>query len=197
MRAAMLYTDIPDYYAPLGFTHCYHLRALSFPAKAEALPNHWHMLPADDSPVSACNRIYRQMISGFNGSILRNPQNWSNFLGELYTDQGRVMASPQAYLLWQPEQDTLKLREVGYLNKPALFDALEVARRLAAEQGFAKVRWDAPMSAPLHQADERRVPYVMARSLACPADADAADVAAATLNMFTAPDAKLWVNEMT
>ena len=43
----MLYTDIPDFYRPLGFTHCYQLNRYHFPAQAEdTLPTGWQLVRA-------------------------------------------------------------------------------------------------------------------------------------------------------
>lgn len=198
MRAALLYTDIPEYYAPLGFVHCYYLRALSFPAKDAPLPHHWRQRGSDSAAVADCDRIYRRMIRNFDGSVLRTPQNWRGFLGEHDTDQGGILSSEQAYLLWLPDENVLRLREIGYADKRALLDALEVAQRFAADQGFDRVLWHAPAAAPLlRQGGERRLPHVMARRLDLPADAEPQAVAAATLDLFGAPNDRLWVNELT
>lgn len=198
MQAAMLYTDIPEFYTPLGFVHCYQLRQLSFIPRPEQLPRHWQEQASDYRQVNSYQRIYRRMINSLNGSLLRNPQNWHSFLGEHYCDRGGVLLSDQAYILWLPDRDRLKIREIGYTDKRALLDAVEAARCFAAEKGFSQVCWQAPVSAPLlRQGGESRRPHVMARMLNAPVGASAAEIAAATLAMFGAPDDRLWVNELT
>lgn len=197
-KLALLYTDIPDYYAPVGFTTCYALRHVILPTVAEPLPAGWRSCAPDDASIRLLDRIYRIMCRGFDGYILRSPENWRAFLGDHLTEQGGIYLSADAYLLWSRPKDSVELREVGYTDQAALRRALAFAQRLAAGQGADRLTWLAPQAAPLlYQCGETAFPWVMARRLDLAAAAAPDEAAAKTRALLGAPDPRLWINEMT
>lgn len=197
-QLALLYTDIPAYYAPLGFTQCYTLRQLIFSADDGELPAGWQDYPFTTTSIRHLNNIYQKMCSEFDGFLLRNENNWRSFLGEHFSEGGGILATDHSYLLWTKDKEILRLRELGFLDRKSLRHSLEFAQRFAAARGCSHLQWLAPQNIPLiRQRSETAFPWVMARCLSQSENMDPETIAAETRRMLGAPDKKLWINEMT
>lgn len=197
-RMALLNTDIPAYYQPLGFTACYHLRQLTFPAQAAPLPEGWYQGGTDS--LSACDQIYRAMCGQrFDGWVRRTPTDWRLFVEDECTDSSAALwRGPGAYLLCHQERERLVLRELGFDSEAALRTSLEFAASLAGEKGCTQVSWAAPLTVPLlRQSGEQTCPHVMARDLSLPPTAPADAAAAATHDLLGRENRRLWISEIT
>lgn len=193
-RLIMLYTDIPAFYQPFGFSHCYGQQTINIPAAPSAdIPHIWQrssLIPAD---IASCQRIYQQMTSELNGYILRSEDNWRNYLADFLCGEGRLYLKDDAYLLWFVDEDRIaKIKEIGYSSQAALGEALDLAAHIAKSNGLAQISWQAPLSAPCAKGDI--VPHVMARD--CTAQGSAQEIIAATQKLF-GESQNLWVNEIT
>jgi len=196
-RLAMLYTDVPDFYAPLGFVHCYQLRSLLIPAQDRPLSFGWEQAAPDSRTIARLDAVYRRMTKPWNGYIVRTPENWRHYLEEQRCDQGAIWLTDDAYVLWYEAEGQPEIRELGFADETALNAALEAAGALAAARGLAQARWLAPLAAPLpRQANETLRPYVMACRLDCP-ELSGAALADATLALFRDREPLNWINEMT
>ena len=193
---ALLYTDIPEFYEPLGFTCCYRLRRLRFSA-AEASPQ-WEKRQPDKTSIAHCQDVYQRMCSSFDGYVLRTTDNWQTYLEDWLTDRRNgLYTGENAYILTDVGETSLGIKEIGYADEESLQQALTCCARLAANLGFAGFGWDAPESAPLPtQARETLRPWVMAR-ITGGLELPAAEAAAATVELLGAPDPRLWVGEIT
>ena len=193
---ALLYTDIPGFYDPLGFTCCYRLRRLRFPA-AEAGPQ-WEKRQPDKAAIAHCQDVYQRMCGSFDGYVLRTAGNWQTYLEDWLTDgRNGLYTSEGAYVLTDVSESGFGIKEIGYTDEDALQQALACCARLAADHGYAEFGWDAPESAPLPtQAGETLRPWVMAR-ITGGLGLTAAEAAAATLELLSAPNPRLWVGEIT
>ncbi|MBR5430397.1 MAG: GNAT family N-acetyltransferase, partial [Firmicutes bacterium] len=161
---ALLYTDIPGFYEPLGFTCCYGLRRLRFDAAGTSAAG-WVKQPPTSEAIAHCQRVYKKMCTGFDGYVLRTAENWRNYISDWLTDgRNGLYLGPDAYFLTEYTPDGLSLKEIGYASPAALRDALRAAAALARAGGGAGFSWDAPELAPLPpQPGESRRPWVMAR----------------------------------
>ena len=196
LELALLYTDIPGFYEPLGFTCCYRLRRLRFTA-TEAGPQ-WEKRQPDTAAIDHCQGVYRRMCSSFDGYVLRTAGNWQTYLEDWLTDgRNGLYTGEGAYVLSDAGESGFGIKEIGYTDEDALQQALTCCARLAADHGYSEFGWDAPESAPLPtQAEETLRPWVMARITGCP-ELPAAEAAAATVELLGAPDPRLWVGEIT
>ncbi len=191
----MLYTDIPDFYRPLGFTHCYQLNRYHFPAQTEAtLPTGWQLGTLSEQNVAVYNNIYQQMTANMDGYIVRNIINWREFIADFLCDGGSLYFNNNAYLLWMIDNQQCKIKEIGYRDQQSLIAALNLAQHIAAREGYAEISWDAPANVLLPTYSALPIPYVMAVSTAEINPPD--DLAQYTKNLF-GTSTKLWVNEMT
>ena len=103
------------------------------------------------------------MTTNFDGYLLRSTKKWQLYLEELVGDGGHIcILKNQSYLLYLQENQSLKLREIGYSDKAALNEALAKANQLAWAGGTSNILWDAPMTVPLDiQANEQQIPFAM------------------------------------
>lgn len=193
---ALLYTDIPGFYEPLGFTCCYGLRRLRF----AAVPGNdaFAKREPDAETVAHCAGVYRRMCQSFDGYVLRTADNWLTYTGDWLTDRRNgLYTGRDAYILTDVSEDAFTVKEIGYADAGALTQALACCAHLAAAKGYPCFTWDAPESAPLpRQAEESRRPWVMAR-ITGQDELTAREAAAATRDMLNAPDSRLWVGEIT
>lgn len=183
--AALLYTDIPDFYASLGYSHCYTRQQLELPsgefsrlAAATDSKTIWRKGSlASDIPALAA--IYYSMNTRYDGYIRRNRENWEKYLGEHDCDNARLMlAEERAYLLYAPEEEKLRIIELGFADTPALTEALAKAARLSMIAGATGLSWPAPLDTPrlLPQLPPdywQAQPFVMARLISVQAVLDA------------------------
>jgi len=196
-RLAMLYTDVPGFYAPLGFVHCYQLRPVMIPAQDRFLPPGWEQVPITDQSIARLDRVYRPMTASWNGYLVRTAENWRNYLEEQRCDQGQIWLSDHAYVLWYEPGEQPEIRELGFADEMSLSSALEVAGALAGSRGLRHIKWLAPLAAPLPAlSGEALKPYVMACRLDRP-ELDGDTLAAATLALFRDTAQRNWINEMT
>lgn len=173
--AALLYTDISDYYAPLGYAHCYRQQTLCLPAEALTLAETTAKLPLHESDllgeIPALQEIYQRMTARYDGYILRTEQNWQNYLGEQACDKARLLlAEGQAYALYVLQQNKLHIVELGFADEAALAAALAAVALQAREAAATELLWHAPTDAPhllpyLPAAYWQARPFVMALPL--------------------------------
>ncbi|MEG1537736.1 MAG: GNAT family N-acetyltransferase [Clostridiales bacterium] len=183
--AALLYTDIPKFYRPFGFTHHYGLRQIQITPTLTQVNAHWQERQINFSTIRDCSQVYQRMCTDFNGYILRNHQNWQILLEELQCDGGKIYVfNQEAYLLAYPEKENLIIREIGYTNQDTLFETLKLAQNLAITAEIPSLRWNAPLSAPLSaQFGGTTIPFVMACALGC--------------HSYAAFTPQNWINEYT
>ncbi len=194
---ALLYTDVPGFYAPLGFAHCYQLRRIAIPARPGPLPSGWARQELTDEAIRQLDGIYRQMTGSWNGYIRRSRDNWRNYLEEQRCDEGEIWLSPDAYLLWYKAKGQPEIRELGFGDKAALNSALAAAAALAAAKNLPVAGWLAPLAAPLPPAFQGSLkPYLMACRLDRP-ELDGSRLAAATRDWYRGYGQSNWINEMT
>ncbi len=195
-RLALLYTDIPGFYEPLGFTCCYGLRRLRFAAAAGS--DAFARREPDAETIAHCDKVYRSMCRSFDGYVLRSHDNWLTYSGDWLTDKRNgLYVGDNAYILTDVSEETFAVKEIGFADGEALTQALACCAHLAAAQGYPDFIWDAPESAPLpRQEEETRRPWVMAR-VTGQGELTAPDAAAATRKLLGAPDPRLWVGEIT
>ena len=193
---ALLYTDIPRFYEPLGFACCYRLRQLRFPAVEDG--PQWEKRQPDAKAIGHCQSVYQRMCSSFDGYVLRSADNWQTYLEDWLTDgRNGLYIGENAYILTDAGENGFGIKEIGYTDEDALKQALTCCARLAADHGYAEFGWDAPESAPLPtQAGETLRPWDIARITGGP-ELTAAEAAAATRELLGAPDPRLWVGEIT
>lgn len=196
---ALLYTDLPDFYARLGFTPCYSLRRLCFKSAAEAAPAMWRQARPTPEDLRQCDRIYRRTCAQLEGYILRSPENWRVYTADwLSGGHGGLYLNQSSYILTDSDSSGFRVKELGYSDANSLRAALDYAARLAAEAGFTHFTWDAPQTAPLPpQAGEKEIPWVMARIGGWQEHQTPQEAAAATRELLGAPDPRLWIGEMT
>lgn len=191
----LIYTDIPDFYRPLGFIHCYQLAQYRFPAvdNADAFTS-WRNGALSAADIAAYDSIYRQMTAQLDGYILRDEQNWREFAGDFLCDGGSLYLCDDAYLLWTQSEQRCRIKEIGYRHPDALRAAVQLGQAIAAREGFAEISWDAPLTAPLEAKPAAAIPYVMAAGTQ--SGLAPGQLAEATRLLFgTSP--QLWINEMT
>ncbi len=195
-KLALLYTDIPGFYEPLGFTCCYGLRRLRF-AAADGSDGFAGREP-DAATIAHCDKVYRRMCQSLNGYVLRSHDNWLTYTGDWLTDnRNGLYIGRDAYILTDVSEDAFSVKEIGYADGAALEQALACCAHLAAAKGYPCFTWDAPESASLpRQAAETRRPWVMAR-ITGHDELTANEAAAATRDLLGAPDPRLWVGEIT
>lgn len=141
--AALLYTDIPDFYAPLGYRHCYSQQTLTLPARPAPAPPPWR----HGADIPALDVIYQRMTARYDGYILRGKKNWRNYLDDHACDGARLLLDERAYLLYSQQQDKLHIIELGFSDQESLLSALNQGRYLAAQAGLPLI-WHAPVDAP-------------------------------------------------
>ena len=189
--AALLYTDIPGFYAPLGYSHCYRQQQLNL---SDAMLT--QLAGQGSSQVSwregdisggipALSAIYSNMTGRYDGYIPRSREGWAKFLGEHNCDQARlILAAGQAYLLYTLDTEKLQVIELGFADAPALTEALAEAAGRAKAAGLQRLHWPAPPDAPqllpqLPPQCWQPKPFVMARLADCQS----------VLELFSAPPA--------
>lgn len=183
--AALLYTDIPDFYRQFGFEHQYKLRRICLQINQQSSPYPWQTRKIDNTTITDCSKIYTTMTSNFDGYIIRKTQNWQIYLEELLGDGGNIcILKDKAYLLYLPDKQSLRLREVGYCDKDSLLQALAKANQLGCAANATNILWDAPITAPLDiQPHEQETPFAMF----CPLNQHS--------NLIYKPEN--WINEYT
>ena len=198
-QLALLHTDIPAYYEPVGFSNCYTLRRLRFSALPHAPQGSWQRWSASDGDLALCQSIYRQMCQNYTGYIQRTPQNWRQFCDDHLCDpDSRLYGSKDAYALVWTGDGKFIVREFGYRDAKACGDGLLFLRDLASRKGKAEIVWDAPQSAPLpRQVQETPVPYIMARRLGGHLPQATAQIVEATQAFLNVGDPQLWISEIT
>ena len=194
---ALLYTDIPGFYRPLGFTCCYSLRRLCFAAADSADAPEAEQVSADADALARCQAIYENMCQDLDGYVLRTETNWRTYVSDwLSDDHNGLYLGKGFYFLTDVFGGVFSLKEIGYRDETALKHALACCSALAAKQGFSRFFWDAPESVPLpRQRGETRRPWVMARVTGGGLTAQEAEDA--TLRALGAPDPRLWIGEIT
>ena len=178
-NAALLYTDIPGFYAPLGYSHCYQRQQLDLPYEQFSLlaqlangKTDWRegSLSGD---IQEINSIYKSMTARYHGYIQRNREDWKKYLGEHSCDKARLtLAEGRAYLLYTQDKEKLRIIELGFTDTPSLTEALVKAVLLATAANVERLCWPAPLDAPclLPQIAAylwQPTPFVMARLLNC------------------------------
>ncbi|MDO4733249.1 MAG: GNAT family N-acetyltransferase [Bacillota bacterium] len=196
-RMAMLHTELPRVYAPLGFIHCYQLRQQCFPARETPLPQNWRSAQIRPEELARCDQIYHNMTRSWNGYILRSPENWRTFMEDFLCDGGELWLSSKAYLLWLPEKGRFRIHEIGYTTETALQEAISLAQTLARKEGFPSAHWYAPLPAP--QLGEIRGirPHVMCRRLDVPDSWSEETISRFTAESYGMTKDRNWVNEIT
>ena len=196
---AMLYTDIPEFYAPLGFIHCYQQCLQRFSPKNMSPPPGWRLSLQEENDLARCDQIYQRMTKTMNGYILRSPKNWKNLLADFLCDGGDLWISKTGYLLWYPDLDgtCFRIHELGYATQTALEEALALAQGLAANHGYTQIAWSSPLSTPKLGEDLRIIPHVMCRRLDLPREYSEENAATATLDLYEKTWSANWVNEIT
>lgn len=194
---ALLYTDIPGFYQPLGFTCCYSLRQLHFPASSGSSVGFEKITPTADN-LTRCQEVYRRMCRHLDGYVIRTVSSWQTYVGDWLSDERNgLYLGPEAYILTDIAETGFAVKEIGYADEKALRQALNYCGVLAAASGYPEFYWDAPESAPLpRQKGEALRPWVMAR-ICGKGGLSAAAAAAATRHFLDAPDPRLWVGEIT
>ncbi len=192
----MLYTDIPAFYHPFGFTHCYQLHRYHLPAAATAtLPEKWRKGTLEPDDIAIYQHIYQQMTADFDGYILRDTQNWHNYLADFLCGDGGLYLTDTAYLLWFIDEDhTTKIKEIGYSNQLALAEAKSAAGNIAQANNLPSIVWDAPYALNVPGLKGITVPHVMAMD--CRSTGSAAAIRQSTQSLF-GPSDTLWINEIT
>ncbi|MBQ6808866.1 MAG: GNAT family N-acetyltransferase [Firmicutes bacterium] len=194
---AMLYTEIPGFYEPLGFVECYQLRHQYFPAREAPLPPNWRSAQISPTELARCDQIYHNMTRGWNGYLLRSPENWRNFMEDFLCEGGSLWMSSKAYLLWLPEKGNFRIHEIGYATEAALQEAISLAQTLARKEGFPSAHWHAPLPAPqLGELREIR-PHVMCRRLDVPDSWSEETISRFTEESYEMTKDRNWVNEIT
>ena len=177
--AAFFYTDIPRYYQPLGYRHCYQLKTLQLADEAltelatSQTDGGWrHIDWRLEWPV--LDAIYQKMIRNYEGCILRTAADWFYYLGEQECDGAQILSlSGQAYLVAVQNKETLRIMELGFAEPRQIPQALAAAARLAKSKGLFCLEWAAPadIAVILPQfaaAGWQTKPFVMARLLDWP-----------------------------
>ena len=195
-RLLLLYTDIPAFYQPLGFCHCYRLNHMELPARFDpGQKKKWRSGTLSYQDIAEYDRIYTLMTADMDGFIRRTPANWLNFLGDFLCDEGALFRKDDAYLLWCMDNGKPRVKELGYGNAAAIADGLSLAAHLAAARGYDSFIWDAPLSAPLPPGITGKImPYVMAKL--CGSREKAEETAQNTQD-YLYRGKHLWINEMT
>ena len=174
--AALLYSDTPGFYEPLGFRHCYQQQQLSLPARyfplltaANSAEAAWREGDLSDD-IPALAGIYEGLTNRYDGYIRRTEENWRNYLGEHHCDKARLLlAEGQAYVLYTVQADSFNVVELGFRDEAALSAALAAAARRAAALGAPMLLWSAPPDAPRRLTPHipfscwQSRPFVMAR----------------------------------
>lgn len=194
---AMLYTDIPKFYLPLGFVHCYQQCLQKFSPCAVPLPSGWRLSLQNHIDLARCDQIYQCMTKTWNGYILRSPQNWKNLIEDFLCDGGGLWISKNGYLLWYPDGASFRIHELGYADPIALKEALILAQSLAATEGYSQILWSAPLAAPKIGNNLYIMPHVMCRRLDIPTQLTAKEAAIATLELYKKTWSANWINEIT
>lgn len=175
--AALLYTDIPGFYAPLGYRHCYRQQTLRITAGAVALTK----TGGPESPplqarsllreIPALSEIYGKMTARYEGYIRRTEENWRNYLGEQACDNARLLlAEGQAYALYTVDKEKLHVVELGFADEAALAAVLTGLALQARGANVPALLWHGPDDAPLllpqiPASDWQERPFVMALPL--------------------------------
>ncbi|GEM_PF-2551499 len=158
---ALLYSDIPEFYLPMGFRHCYWQQHRHWPAKVGRTSN-WRTGTICAEDIYTMDKIYRQMHVGCHGQLLRDINDWHKLLEEAACDAASIKIGDGSYLICYREGSSLRLRELGYINQTALTSAKKEAANIAATQGLATVIWNAPADYP-RKPTANLHPFVMAR----------------------------------
>ena len=197
-QMALLYTDIPNFYRPLGFNQIYNLRNINF-RTADAIPaDNWQLLTPTEQEMQHCDKIYRKMCSTMDGYILRGTKDWFTLCEAYPQDKGIIFGySCDAYALCMFDDDSFILRELGYNSKQSMADGLNWTKHQAKQHGYESIIWRAPIATDLPvQNGEKNYPYVMA--LLLDARLNPADTAAIITEQFLQRSARpLWISEMT
>ena len=197
-KLAMLYTDIPEFYTPVGFAHCYaHKEIFLFPEQKQTPIMQWEKISPTARNLQKCGVIYRHMTAQMNGYVLRTEDNWRTFMGDYFNAGGGLWLSKEAYFAWTPENGEFIVREIGYTSEKALQDALIQIRCLMAQTGYPRAKWTAPLCAPYTDGRDKQVPFAMCRRLDIPDNCPGPEAAEAVKTLFQATPQQNWVNEMT
>lgn len=196
-KLALLHTEIPEFYTPLGFSPCYQLRQQRFPAEEAGLPPGWAKPEPGPMELARCEQIYRRMCQGWNGYILRSPENWQNFVREQLLDGGELWLSHRAYLLGSVEKESFRIRELGYMDTTALEEGIRLGKTLAERTVRPCLDWPAPLSAPVLGEDLGCLTHVLCRRVDTPEAWPPESTALATQELFPGAAEINWVNETT
>jgi len=195
IQMAMLYTDIPIFYEPVGFVHCYtHKKAEILPEQTSPVQN-WSQVTDMDAFITKAAPTYDSMTADLDGFVIRTRENWKTFLGDYYNAGGGMWVSDDAYFVWAPEDGYVLIRELGYTDPKAMEDALSRIKLLLLEIGEKKAIWNAPLSAPVECSEN--VPFAMCRRVDLPKTVSAEEAASQTQELYSMDQRVIWVNEMT
>jgi predicted acetyltransferase len=192
----MLYTDIPGFYLPFGFSHCYHLRRFYLPqGESTTIAGSWRLGRIDEEDIAIYSRIYRQMTANLDGYIKRSSTHWHHYLSDYLSGRGGLYLSDRSYLLWFINEDNqAQIKEIGYSESGQLHQALALAQAIAKRENLGCLLWDAPLATDIPGLDSETIPHVMAMD--CRLKGTAAEIIRQTQELF-ANSNRLWVNEIT
>jgi predicted acetyltransferase len=182
---AILLPASPTVYGKNSFAYTYEEHRYDIDLKdlaPLAMPfGNWRMGGLDD--IELIDQVYQKMTAAKNGYILRNQQNWRNYLNEhvgdggrialLYDDQGQIAG----YLLYTCKDDLFSINELGYASKEAQSSAFQFA--LGHVNEAKRFYWAAPIDdcAYLSLASQEGIaarPFIMARIIDAVAALEAA-----------------------
>ncbi|MDO4581450.1 MAG: GNAT family N-acetyltransferase [Bacillota bacterium] len=194
---ALLNTDLDGFYEPLGFTPCYTLRPLLFPAKAGELGGWRETRAPNDGFLSGCAAVYQRMTAALDGYVLRSAGDLRRYIEDWLCDGGSLLLhqSAAAYLLWYADGDYCRLVEAGYADAAALRMALSAAQAVAARDGLRQLLWNAPLNAPLPPQPQPLTAHLWALRTDIEPELAAAEKAALTRELLNA-GTRLWANEI-
>jgi len=147
---SVLVAVCPEFYAKLGYCHCYDGEDIAIKIKdlpkAEGFTGKWQQADIEEA-IAPVLQIYTEMTKPLNGYILRTENNMRNFLTELTGDRGIILIYkeqniPKAYMLCIPQEGQFTVRELGFAELKYQYACYQyMQQNLAAEDDFL---WTAP-----------------------------------------------------
>ena len=122
---SVLFPVCPEFYAKLGYCFCYEDTVWDIPVQnlrpQFAGEGTWQEFDITQA-LPHLQQIYKTMTKNLNGYILRDENNWINFLNELVNDKGNIVLYGEnkefmAFILHLPkEENKLYIREIGCIR---------------------------------------------------------------------------------